>query len=167
MDQQTNRSERKLQRLFRDVLPKLLSKHTSRWTKQEVWNAVELHFKKPNDSGLIHRSGYQALEAKLKAGPVMARHPLLLPEKRGRPRLFTDEEYRKQLDAFESTRQFIASHLGIEIKKVSQKRVGWYMAKQALAKQGLNWPKHKVMKYSDELANHFKALNKKKRLGEI
>lgn len=80
---QTNRSERKLQRLFRDILPKLLSKPTSRWTKQEVWDAIELHFKKPNDRGIISRSSYQALEAKLKGGPVKTRHPLLLPEKRG------------------------------------------------------------------------------------
>ena len=157
--------ERELQRLFDVELPRLLQKPASKWTKAEIWTAIKLHFKRPS-GGLINWRIYAALDAKLRGEPV---DPCYFPvsRKKGRPQKFAKEEYQRQLKSVERLRQQMAAEKRVAIDKVTYKQVARRMAERAFANKEPKVSERKLRELADRYAIHYKALNKKKKAGEI
>ncbi len=163
-DRQTY-TKRELRRLFEKVLPQLLQKSASKWTKKELWQAIELHFKRPC-GGLINSGSYDALEAKLKGEPVDPYYRLP-PRNRGRPQKYPKETYQMQWEVTQQLRRQIATERGVAIDKVRYKEVARYMAERSFARKGLKGPDYKIQLLANKFQTHYKALNKKKTSGEI
>ncbi len=97
-----------------EVLPHLLRKPASKWTKKELWQAIELFFKRPS-GGLINWRSYAALDAKLKGEPVDPRY-FPLPRKKGRPQKYSKEEYRRHWQSTQQLRQEIATKRKVDLR---------------------------------------------------
>ena len=163
--QSTAQPERELQRLFKEVLPHLLRKPASTWTKTELWQAVELYFKRPS-GGLFNFSIYDALEAALKGEPVDPYY-FLLSRKKGRAPKYTRDTYLFQWESMERLRLQIATEKKVAIDKVRYKEVAWRMSERAFANRGLKAPDFKIRLLATRYEIHYKALKKKKKTGEI
>jgi hypothetical protein len=162
---QTKREVQRLQYLFKKVLLHLLRKPALKWTKEELWQAIELFFKRPS-GGMIHWRIYAALEAKLKGEPVDPYY-FPLPRKKGRPVKLSKEEYKMQWESTQRLRQQIALERKVAIDKVRYKEVARRMAERSFANRGLEARDYEIRSLANRFETHYKALNKKKKSGEI
>jgi hypothetical protein len=160
---------RKLHRLATKVLPLLLAKPSSRWTKQDLWDAIHLHFNRTR-FGLIYWYVHPALdqlEAQLRAEPVAGRDATYLPKAPGRPRRYTVEQTRKHWEEVQALRKEIAQEVGLNVDKVQYLDVAECMARRSFAKRGIKPSLSEVRRLRDRFADYFKSLNRKAKLGKL
>lgn len=165
MPKKPDRGERKLQRLFWEVREIVISKPACRWTKQELWHAIELFLKRPFD-GLLNSFFYFQLESKLRGEPASSLHPPL-PEKRGRRKRRTDEEYRTHMQVTENLRRTLAQERGQEIQKITYKDVARRLAEHHLSGHKISPPEYQITRQAHKYEDYIKYLKKKRKRGEI
>jgi hypothetical protein len=160
-----DRQKHRLKRLYHQVLPRLLGKPPSKWTREELWSAVDLHFHKPFGGIFNLCTVYAALEEKLRreSGDTVKRH---LRKGRGRPRRYSTEQYRKFFNDTQRIRKVLADERGVPISKVTDKDIARAIAETYCKKKGLT-TQSEIRKMTVRYATFIKGVNKKKKSGEI
>jgi hypothetical protein len=155
------KTNRKSNYLFKTLVPRLLQKPASRWTKDELRDAIWLHFNRPN-GGLITASSMQELEARLRGGSNEKSFPRL--KRRGRPPLMTEDKYRWMYQKTEELRQRMAQEKQVP---VTDKQVARRVAEKLLRKDGRpSPPEYKIIELARHCENRIKAFRKKLKAGE-
>ena len=159
------RERRRLFNLHHRFLSTLLSKPFSRWTKEELVAAIELHFHKPCN-GVINGSSYDVLEAKLRL--ASQRFPITPSRKpSGRPVKYTTTKYRMFWESTQKIRGQIALEQGVAVDKVTTRAVADRLAEYSFAKSERKPAAYELSRLSDRFVARIKYLNRMKKLGKI
>jgi hypothetical protein len=160
-----DRQKHRLERLYHQVLPRLLSKPPSRWTREELWAAIELYLHKPFGGTLNLCTVYAALEEKLRreSGKTERRH---LRKGPGRPRRYSIEQYRHFSNGVEKIRQMFANQRGLEVSKISDKEIARALAEDLCSSRGVT-ANFEIDLMANKYATFIKGVKKKRKSGEI
>lgn len=161
-----DKENRRSDHLFKTTLPILLRKPPSKWTKDEIWNAVWLYFHPPKGGLLLIGGPLRDLEDRLMGRSRKERIPSRNP--RGRTPRFTRERYEYFARRGEEIRREIASEKGIPPVRVPDALVAKVLANMRAKNRGKAIPNlYTVKRWEDEYKTFFKGLKKKVKSGEI